>query len=715
MKIIYSVLLYAAVSVSVAGPSAQPAWIAVELVWEREGETVRTEGHLHVERLPVERERTGNFHISQLVPLVDGDIRVIRAPAGAEFPHVLVDYQGEHPFRWTVDGIPLKTRAGSAPEPGAQAEISEDLLEPAPLPTLDEAPEEAPFYLEISGTPPLPVIPWSTVQEIRFMTRAEGGFRRQEYGGRFVQYSRGARGDNGTVRPVAATFFGGEGDERFTRGGFLPGGRIFAGGTFAGDAFEAASEIKVLFDDTRLEDFPSLEETDRRGRTRRVTPANTPLFAVFSPDLSRLERVFRFPWGAGTLQTLVADDEAESLYLVLQTGAAGEHLTDQLRIAHTVENEEHVRRETERAASRNREARLANDSLVLRLNPDSGEVDWAVRFKHGWLELALMPEGHMMVRRGQDLFRLSREDGRVLDQQTVNIGSNHTGMVIHPRDGSLFFGGEYHSHTGLEPWRCPYMRKFTADGEPVWSAYDWTGPIVGTQFLRWVSDSAITGAKIDTDGNLLLSGWSDGGNSVLTLQPYDLRQRIDVQGHASSIWGANVLSVSYLIQMHAETMTVSGVTRFMSYLPTSNTPNSVSIRDFTRLENGSVAITGGSAFALIETHDAWFEPWYLQWRTNRHATARGGPYLAVYAEDLKTLRLSTILPGVQQAGLASQGDRLLVFGAATARNNSYGDETPTLVKHSVQSAFGGGQTDAYLLLVDTAAEPRPVELPEKTW
>ncbi|MCC5844884.1 MAG: hypothetical protein JJU05_11585 [Verrucomicrobia bacterium] len=715
MKNIYRVFLYCCVCLSAAGLRAQPAWIAVEISLRNGDGVERIEGYLHFDRLPVERERTGNFHITNLVPLNAGEIRVDFRDADAEFPFVLTDYQGEHPFRWADGYLPVQARRSDAPEPGSAAGREEDLLAPSFGMEAEEPEESAPFSLEVSGTPSVSRIPLSSVRTIRFTPRTEGGFRREEYSGRFVQYSREAKGDNGTVRPLAATFFGGEGDERFTAGGFLADGRIFAGGTFASDVFDAAAEIQVLLEDTRHADFPPEERTDRRGRTRTVTPANTPLLGVFSPDLSRLERLYRFPWGSGNLQAVLADDEEDALYVVIQSGAAAEHLFGQLAITHTVENEAHVRQVRERAAARNEEPRFSNDSLVLRFAPSSGRIEWAVRFKHGWLDPVLTPDGQMMVRRGQELFRLSRADGRLMDQGSVNIGSTHTGMVVDPRDGSLFFGGEYHSHTGLEPWRCPFLRKFSPEGEPVWSAYDWTGPIVGTQFLRWVSDSAITGAQMDSEGRLLLSGWSDGGNSVLTRQPYDLREGIQVGGQAGSIWGAGVLGVSYLIQMDADTMEVSGVTRFMSYLPTSNTPNSVSIRDFERLDNGSVAITGGSAFALIETHDAWFEPWYSQWRTNRHAQARGGPYLAVYADDLNRLRLSTVLPGVQHAQLASQGDRLLVFGSARARNSAYGDETPTLLKNAVQSVFGGGETDAYLLLVDTAAEPRPIELPEKTW
>lgn len=690
--------------------SAQPAWVEAEVRWaDASGSEQRLRGQLQFQRLPVERERTGNFHITNLVPLREGEIRI----AAENRRFVLHDYQGAHSFQWTRDDLPLEQRgAARADALDTSAPPSLD-LEPA-NPALAEEVAPADFSLRLADAPPVPAIPLASIREIRFGTLADGGFKREEYRGRFVSYSRAARGDNGTVQPVAATFFGGAEDESFSHGGFFPDGRIFAGGTFFHDEFPAARGARVLGPDTRRSDFPPETRTDRRGREQIHQPASTGLIAVFSPDLSRLEQVFRFPWGAGHLQTVTAGTDG-SLFAVLRLGPAGESLANAVRVVATAENPGHVEQARARAAARAEEPRLNADSLLLKINPARGTLEWGVRFKHGWVELAVLDDGELMVRRGGQLFHVSPRDGSLREGARIQIISNHTGMIIDPRNGNIFFGGEYHSHTGLEPWRCPYLRKFRPDGTPVWSAYDWTGPIVGVEFLRLVSDSAVTGAHAGRNGTLLLSGWSDGGNSVFTRQPYDMRQPVDVGGTASSIWGASVLSVSYLIQMDADTMDVHGVTRFLSYLPTSDTPNSISLRAFHQLDSGDVAVLGGSAFGLIETHDAWFDPWYLQFQRNRHAQARGGPFLVVYRNGLRELRLSTILPGFRPGGLASQGSRLLIFGSAAERNHAYGDETPAFTRQAVQAGFGGGQHDAYLMLVETAADPHPPVIPEKSW
>ena len=133
------------------------------------------------------------------------------------------------------------------------------------------------------------------------------------------------------------------------------------------------------------------------------------------------------------------------------------------------------------------------------------------------------------------------------------------------------------------------------------------------------------------------------------------------------------------------------------------------------LESGGVAITGGSAFGLIETHDAWVTPWFVEHQTNRHAVGRGGGFLTVFEKGLQRLRLSTIVPGIHRSALASQGNKLLLFGSATSEHTAYNDGSPTIVLDAVQPVHGGGRLDAYLMLIDTDAPPIPTVLPERTW
>ena len=57
--------------------------------------------------------------------------------------------------------------------------------------------------------------------------------------------------------------------------------------------------------------------------------------------------------------------------------------------------------------------------------------------------------------------------------------------------------------------------------------------------LRLVSDSAIRRAAVDPDGNLVIYAWSDGGNSVMYREPFDVRTHAKgFQGLGMSAYGA---------------------------------------------------------------------------------------------------------------------------------------------------------------------------------
>ena len=59
-----------------------------------------------------------------------------------------------------------------------------------------------------------------------------------------------------------------------------------------------------------------------------------------------------------------------------------------------------------------------------------------------------------------------------------------------------------------------------------------------------------------------------------------------------------------------------------------------------------------------------------------------------------------MLPGVSDPLLLSRGNRIVVLGAAKERETSYGLDVAPLLKDALQPTFGGGRTDAYLMLVE---------------
>ena len=113
--------------------------------------------------------------------------------------------------------------------------------------------------------------------------------------------------------------------------------------------------------------------------------------------------------------------------------------------------------------------------------------------------------------------------------------------------------------------------------------------------------------QVAASGDLVVGGWSDGGNSCFLNQPYDLTIRRKASKFGDSTWGAGVLSVAHIMKLDSETMELQGGCTWLTYNPTENKPNSCRINSLNELSDGRVVFTGGSTFGLIESPDAWVE------------------------------------------------------------------------------------------------------------
>ena len=227
-----------------------------------------------------------------------------------------------------------------------------------------------------------------------------------------------------------------------------------------------------------------------------------------------------------------------------------------------------------------------------------------------------------------------------------------------PRDGSIYIGGEYHSSTGLEPWRCPTLYKLDKEGNPIWTAWNWTGPIVGTDRYRLVSDSAVRQLQVAASGDLVVGGWSDGGNSCFLNQPYDLTIRRKASKFGDSTWGAGVLSVAHIMKLDSETMELQGGCTWLTYNPTENKPNSCRINSLNELSDGRVVFTGGSTFGLIESPDAWVEAWWTAYqRDPAQAKVKGGLISPSSALILTNSSSPPSCPGSATKSLPSRGTK----------------------------------------------------------
>ena len=78
-----------------------------------------------------------------------------------------------------------------------------------------------------------------------------------------------------------------------------------------------------------------------------------------------------------------------------------------------------------------------------------------------------------------------------------------------------------------------------------------------------------------------------------------------------------------------------------------------------------------------------------------------GPYFAILSPDFNELLFSTLVPGVGDQVFAVQGNKVILAGKAKEREERYGLNVPTFAVNALQPQFGGGESDGYLMLIDT--------------
>jgi hypothetical protein len=495
---------------------------------------------------------------------------------------------------------------------------------------------------------------------------------------------------------VAAGFFGGAGHEWLAAAAFAPDGTIVLAGNVSGPGLAGAT---VLGRDGEPPRTPERKaELDDKGRPRldkegapKLLPPSwtdegvTGFIRIVSDDMRRTLAWRRLPWQAGALTSCVVGGDG-AIYLAGKPGSAMESLASDVAVL--------------AAAKPHEKAQGACDEVfVAKLTPDASEVLWLRRLRgsSNAPKLAWLPDGTL---------RLAAADFRNLDPDGREIGrlpiAATPGMLVDAHPSGRFFvrGGEHHSPTGREPWRCPVLNLHQPDGTQIEQFYDWLGPYVGLDSLRLVSDTAVRRAFFDASGDLWLYLWSDGGNSVALREPFDVRRgAAGFGGLGFSAWGAGVLSAAYILRIDSDSWRVRDGTLWLAYLDSVNKPNSAWIDQLALAADGSPCFTGRAANRVVTTG-------------NRLSEAGSGQYVAILNGDLTSLRFSTTLPGTGIAQVGDTGETWNIASRVTGGRQrvifvgsaSEGEpETPVL--NAAQTSFGGGWCDGYAVLLEMAAAP----------
>ncbi len=514
---------------------------------------------------------------------------------------------------------------------------------------------------------------------------------------RYHEYTRKFANPSDGVEIISASYFGGSGHEWLVAGGFSPDGGIVLAGNLLGPEFGAA---KVLGTDGSAPSLPERKvETDSKGKpqlqkdgTEKLKPLSwtddgaTGFILRTSSDMKTVISTHRLAWQSGVITSCVVAPDG----FIYIAGKAGENIASLSENTRALDSQDN-----------GMESGKCDHTFLAKLSPDASKVLW-VRHNKGFSntpKLELLNDGSLKFS-AQDLRNISPE-GEETARLVVPKGLGHL-VAVNPADGSIARGGEHHSPTGREPWRCPVFNIYNADGSQRHQFYDWLGPYVGLDNLRLVSDTAVRRVTFDNEGNIVLYLWSDGGNSVALREPFDVRTfSPKTEGLGFSAWGAGVLSAAYLVKIDPITYRVKSGTMWMAYLESQNKPNSAWIDQLVFSPDGSACLTARAASSVIQTQ-------------NRLSPSQSGQHVAILREDLRSIRFSSTMPGT---GVVRSGDAEETWGIATTGNGkkqrvlfltsssgAEGDfETP--VVQASQSAFGGGWSDGFALLVEMDHNP----------
>jgi len=523
---------------------------------------------------------------------------------------------------------------------------------------------------------------------------------------RYHQYTKRFMNPNDPATPVAAGYFGGSADEYLSGGAVLADGTVLLAGTCYGNAFDPEGvRVRVLGTDGAAPEFTMPTRT-KKGRTKLQPPDWSHVdgagFVVrLTEDYGGIADVIRFPWGSGSVTDIAGGPGGE----ILVAGICGPGFA-KLTAATALAPEGEPTGE--------------DDIFIGRLADDLSGFAWCRILKdtrQAAPKIKVIGDGRITLI-GQHAHRLTA-DGELLEVGRLEMTNNWV-RGVDPVSLALAKGGDSNTNTGWEPWRQPVLFVVDKHGEHTDTFYRWSPKLVGTNWSRLVSDSDIRGLNYDREGNLLVVGWSDGGNSVLEYLPYDLKTGVYGAvkrrtgrkcGLGFSTWGVGASSICHLIKLDPQTGEPLAKTLFLSYLGSKNKPNGLGVHSIDTAPDNSVLLGGGSAWGLIETGSLKVNS------MTPEEDYMGGPFIAVLNGAMSDIRFCSALPGAGQVpiithskkqsgeigmGSGRVGDKVVSVFVTAAKED--GKFTPV---NNAQKAFGGGSIDGqYVILEMDPDQPR---------
>jgi hypothetical protein len=523
---------------------------------------------------------------------------------------------------------------------------------------------------------------------------------------------KAARGPK--IQPVAATYFGGPDYEQFCAVGAGPDGTIIAFGNAWGPRFPETPglEPRVLgkkhwYNVSCYRDGREFHFRGDRTGGRMVFagfdpayPNRAGMILRFSADLGKLLSVTRLAWGNASIDH-AAVGPGGKLFIA---GRCTEHfrqVADQAGKVHRVEQPDSPRAGPFRYQGK---IELPGDVYVARLSSDAARLEWVVLLKgHRRISPLWFDHAGGVTFDSWGVKHVDADGEYRAVELTWKSGGRIRTIGVNPATGGAVRGGDRNTGTGREPWRQPELTMYDDRGRPVWKIYDWAPGLVGHDDYRLVSDSSARVVAWDARGDLWLSGWSDGGNSVFTRNPVDLDKGVPSRGLGMSLWGANVGSFCHILHMDPDDWTVHGYMTFAAYLNHYNKdtqryedkPNSVRIDKLAAFSDGALAMMGGAASYLVQTPNAFYRRLDQDWN---HLPGPGGSgaFVCVLDKTLNRFLFCSAMPACDLADLSETPDGLAVVSTTTGISKDF--QSPP-IRNAIQPKYGGGHGDGHILLM----------------
>jgi hypothetical protein len=256
-------------------------------------------------------------------------------------------------------------------------------------------------------------------------------------------------------------------------------------------------------------------------------------------------------------------------------------------------------------------------------------------------------------------------------------------MDVSPDGQEFYIAGWSASRTSNEPWWTPFALGFDLSGKEVFSTYS-PNPMSGGggRMGGLVSDAAIRSIRVDPEGDILIAGIGDGGNSILRQDPRDYTRSVSgkdgpLRGKVHSFPG-RVLFWGLVGRVDRRSGALLGGNHLSGWKRTRRGTRLAEAwaTDLRGLSDGRVLVVGRHTVGFDASDDAF-------------ATGDRGGFVRLYTEEFRLVSSSTF-SGAAPMELALRGRRGVLVGRISAAR--------PLTK-STPLPPGGGQ-DAFLMVVE---------------